>query len=222
MKTSAVLSPFGDHANALIAEQLLEIAVELTDFLDVHASTPAYDGGFCHERRSMMESRLPRSGAGVVEQLIHRARRLRATRRSPTTLAGTPATVTLFGTGLMTTEPAAMRAQWPISILPRILAPAPISTPRRIFGMAVPVLLAGAAERHVVQDRDIVLDDRGLADHEAGGVIEEDAAADPGSRIDVALEHRRRAALQIEREVLAALAPAANAPGDASGWRGSL
>ncbi len=42
---------------------------------------------------------------------------------------GTPATVTLFGTGLTTTEPAAMRAQWPISILPRILAPAPISTP---------------------------------------------------------------------------------------------
>ncbi len=29
----------------------------------------------------------------------------------PTTLAGTPATVTLLGTGLTTTEPAAMRAQ---------------------------------------------------------------------------------------------------------------
>ena len=31
---------------------------------------------------------------------------------SPTILAGTPATVTLCGTGLTTTEPAAMRAQW--------------------------------------------------------------------------------------------------------------
>ena len=30
---------------------------------------------------------------------------------SPTTFAGTPATVTLLGTGLMTTEPAATRAQ---------------------------------------------------------------------------------------------------------------
>ena len=73
--------------------------------------------------------------------------------------------------------------------------------------MAVPVLLAGAAERHAVQDRDVVLDHRGLADHEAGGVVEEDAAADPRGRMDVALEHRRRAALQIEREILAALAP---------------
>ena len=53
---------------------------------------------------------------------------------SPTILAGTPATVTLCGTGLTTTEPAAMRAQWPISILPRIFAPAPISTPWRILG----------------------------------------------------------------------------------------
>ena len=58
-----------------------------------------------------------------------------------------------------------------------------------------------------MQDRDVVVDHRGLADHEAGGVVEEDAAADRGRRMDVALEHRRRAALQIEREVLAALAP---------------
>src|SRR4051812_40285132 len=53
---------------------------------------------------------------------------------SPMIMAGTPATVTLCGTGLTTTEPAAIRAQWPISILPRILAPAPINTPRRILG----------------------------------------------------------------------------------------
>ena len=48
---------------------------------------------------------------------------------SPTMRAGTPATVLLCGTGESTTEPAATRAQWPISILPRIFAPAPISTP---------------------------------------------------------------------------------------------
>ena len=47
----------------------------------------------------------------------------------PTTRAGTPATVTLFGTDLSRTEPAAMRAQCPTSMLPRILAPAPIITP---------------------------------------------------------------------------------------------
>ena len=73
--------------------------------------------------------------------------------------------------------------------------------------MAVAVILAGAAERDAVQHRDVVADHRGLADHEAGGVIEEDAAADLGGRMDVALEHRRRAALQVIGEVLAALVP---------------
>ena len=34
-----------------------------------------------------------------------------------------------------------MRAQWPISILPRILAPAPIRTPRRILGWRSPASL---------------------------------------------------------------------------------
>jgi hypothetical protein len=53
---------------------------------------------------------------------------------SPTTLAGTPATVTFLGTGCKTTDPAATRAHGPTSILPRIFAPAPISTPWRIFG----------------------------------------------------------------------------------------
>ena len=50
--------------------------------------------------------------------------------------------------------------------------------------------LAGAAERHTVQDRHIVLDDGRLADHQAGGVVEEDALADARGRIDVGLEHR--------------------------------
>lgn len=71
--------------------------------------------------------------------------------------------------------------------------------------MAVLVLLAGAAERDAMQDRDVVVDDGGLAADETGGMIEEDAAADPGRRIDVGLEHRRGAALQIEGKILAAL-----------------
>ena len=49
--------------------------------------------------------------------------------------------------------------------------------------MTVLVLLAGAAERDAVQDRNVVLDDRGLAADKTGGVIEEDAAADGGRRI---------------------------------------
>src|SRR5438445_9614749 len=73
------------------------------------------------------------------------------------------------------------------------------------LGMAVLVLLAGTAKRDAVQDRDIIVDHGGLAAHKTGGMIEKDAAADLGGGIDVGLEHRRRAALQIEREILAAL-----------------
>src|SRR5450759_1288528 len=72
------------------------------------------------------------------------------------------------------------------------------------LGVAVLIFLAGPAQRDTVQDRDVVFDHSGLADDEAGGVIEEDTAADPGCGIDVGLEHRRRAALQIVGKILAA------------------
>src|SRR5437763_9177599 len=72
------------------------------------------------------------------------------------------------------------------------------------FRMAVLVLLAGAAERNAVQDRDVVVDHRGFADYEPGGMVEENAAADPGIGVDVGLEHRRGAALQVIRKILAA------------------
>src|SRR4249920_1054199 len=71
--------------------------------------------------------------------------------------------------------------------------------------MAILVLLAGAAERDAVQDRNVVLDHSGLAADEAGRVIEENAAADQSSGVDVSLKHRRCAALQIIGKILAAL-----------------
>src|SRR5581483_6082383 len=74
------------------------------------------------------------------------------------------------------------------------------------FRMTVLMLLAGAAERDVMQDRHVVLDDGGLTDDEAGRMVEENAAADLRRRIDVALEDRGRAALQVKRKILAALA----------------
>src|SRR5258708_26526269 len=73
------------------------------------------------------------------------------------------------------------------------------------FRMTVLVLLAGAAERDAVQDRNVAADHGRLAAAEAGRWIEENAAADSGSRIDVGLEHRRRGALQVIGEILAAL-----------------
>src|SRR3954454_12687099 len=73
------------------------------------------------------------------------------------------------------------------------------------FRMTVLVLLAGAAERDAMQDRDVVLDKCRLTADETGGVIEEDAAADARGGVDVGLEYRRRPALQIIRKILAAL-----------------
>src|SRR5258707_7401317 len=73
------------------------------------------------------------------------------------------------------------------------------------FGMAILVLLAGAAKRDAVQDRDVVFHHSGLADDEPGGVIEEDTAADPGRGVDVGLEYCRGAALQIIGKILASL-----------------
>src|SRR5260221_11509647 len=73
------------------------------------------------------------------------------------------------------------------------------------FWMAVLVLLAGAAQRDAVQDRDVVLDHGGLTAYEPGGVIQENPAANPGCGIDVGLEYRRGAALQVIGEILAAL-----------------
>src|SRR3974377_1724280 len=72
--------------------------------------------------------------------------------------------------------------------------------------VTVLVFLAGAAERHAMQDRHVILDHRGLAHHQAGRMVEEDGTADLGSWIDVALEARGGAALQIKREGLNAFA----------------
>ena len=44
--------------------------------------------------------------------------------------------------------------------------------------MAVAAFLAGAAQRDVLHDGDIVFHHRGLADHDAGGMVDHDAAAD--------------------------------------------
>ena len=65
-------------------------------------------------------------------------------------------------------------------------------------------LLAGASQRYPMQERNVILDDRGLAHHEAGCMIEEDAATDPGIGMDIALEDCRGAALQAKGEVPAA------------------
>jgi len=56
--------------------------------------------------------------------------------------------------------------------------------------VAVADVLAGAAQRHVLQHRDVILDERGGADDETSGMVEEHALADARRRVDVGLEHR--------------------------------
>ena len=73
--------------------------------------------------------------------------------------------------------------------------------------MPVPALFPGPAQRHRVQDRDVVADHRRLSHHQSGGVIEEDARPDPGAGVNVGLEHFRGPALQIQREIALAVGP---------------
>jgi hypothetical protein len=86
--------------------------------------------------------------------------------------------------------------------------------------LRVPVapLLARAAERHVLEHGDVVLDHGGGAHHEARGVVEEDAPSDSRRRVDVGLEHLRRAALEVESVVLPPRGP--QAVGEAVGLDG--
>jgi hypothetical protein len=101
----------------------------------------------------------------------------------PTARAGTPAMVVLGGSGCKTTEPAAIREHAPISILPKIFAPAPIMTPPWTFGCRSP------AESHILQDRNVVVDDACRPYDEPGRVIEEDAFAENRRQVDVGLEY---------------------------------
>ena len=73
--------------------------------------------------------------------------------------------------------------------------------------MAITCFLAGAAESNLVEDRDIVLDDRRFTDHEGSRVVEQDAAADACGRVDVDGEGFARDALQVEREPAAIVLP---------------
>ena len=56
--------------------------------------------------------------------------------------------------------------------------------------VALAALEAGAAQRHPLVERHPVADLRGLADHHAGAVVDEELAADPRRRVDLDPGHR--------------------------------
>ena len=51
--------------------------------------------------------------------------------------------------------------------------------------MPIPRRFPGAAEGDLVQNRDIILNNGSFSDHHAGGMIEEDTAAQLSGRVDV-------------------------------------
>ena len=69
------------------------------------------------------------------------------------------------------------------------------------LGMAVALLLAGAAKGDGVEDGDVVLDDGGFANDEAGGVVEENATADARGGMDVHREDFGAEALEVEGQL---------------------
>ena len=73
--------------------------------------------------------------------------------------------------------------------------------------MTVADLLARTAQRHAMQHRHIVFHHSRLADHDAIGMVDEDALADHGGGMNIDGEKFRHAALQIERHRLASVVP---------------
>src|SRR5690606_35914124 len=122
-----------------VLEDALEIGVELLDFLGFHRpDSPDMDSpGFSHARTATVNP-APAGTYSDRSTSWSMAREGSSQPDSPTMRAGTPATVLLGGTEDRTTEPDATLLHRPTSILPRILAPAPISTPWRIFGWRSP------------------------------------------------------------------------------------
>ena len=58
------------------------------------------------------------------------------------------------------------------------------------FWVAIADLIARPPERHVVEQGHIVINDGGLADHETGRMIEEDAPPDASGGMNIGLEDR--------------------------------
>ena len=140
---------------------------------------------------------------------------------SPTTLAGTPATVFLGGTG---------RKHHGARRDPRAMANLDIAEDLGAgadqhavpdFRMPVADLLAGAAQGHVLKHRNIVFDHRRRADDKAGRVIEKYAFADPRRRMNVGLERPPTNGSADRARNPAARSSTAHARGDASRSHGS-
>ena len=98
---------------------------------------------------------------------------------------GFPTTVAFGGTSWITTEFAPTFAPWPTVIGPSSFAPEPIVTLSSTVGWRLPVAKPVPAERDALEQRDAVADLGGLADHDAGAVVDEEVPPDPGGGMDL-------------------------------------
>ena len=85
----------------------------------------------------------------------------------------------------------------------------PSTQQHAVTHLRVPIatLLAGAAERHLVQDRNVIADNRSLADNETGTVVDEHAASDRYGGMDIDGKDFGDAALQEMRKLSPTIAP---------------
>ena len=111
------------------------------------------------------------------------------------------------GTSRSTTLPAATFAPRPTSMLPRIFAPAPSSTPRRTFGWRSPRSLPVPPSVTSCRMRNVVFHDGRLADDDARAMIDDDARADAGGRVDVDAERLGDATLQVGGQAVSLAVP---------------
>ena len=84
--------------------------------------------------------------------------------------------------------------------------------------MAVAALLSGNPKGNLLQDGDVVLDDGGFADDDAGGVVKKDAGADAGCRMDIHREDLGNDTLEVEGHFPAFMVP--EIMGNAEGGQG--
>lgn len=86
------------------------------------------------------------------------------------------------------------------------------------LGMAVAAGFPGTAKGDLMEEGDIVFDDGGFADDDAGGVVEENAGADAGGGVDIDGEDLGINALEVEGDLAASVVP--EFMGDAVGGEG--
>ena len=87
---------------------------------------------------------------------------------------GLPTTVEFAGTSSITTVFAPTFAPWPTVTGPSSFAPEPIVTSSLDGRVALAAREPGAAEGHALVERHPVADLGGLADHDAGAVVDEE------------------------------------------------